>query len=145
MILPDSNLLIYAHMEQAKAHAAAKSWWESAVNSGAAIGLTWTTILGFLRLTTRRVVYQPPLTISQAEQHIAAIFTQPNIRIVEPGQRHAALLFQLLREAGIAGDLTTGAHLAAVALEWNATVYSADADFARWPAVKFVNPLAVSR
>ena len=142
MVLPDTNLLLYAHMEQSKAHRKALEWWEGVVNSGASIGLTWVTILGFLRLSTKRTVFRPPLTVPQAEEHISAWFAQPNIRIVEAGHRHAAFLFELLREAGIAGDLTTDAHLAAMALEWNATIYSADADFGRWPRVKWVNPLA---
>jgi len=47
-------------------------------------------------------------------------------------------------EAGMAGNLTTDAHLAAVALELGASVCSTDADFGRFPGVERISPLPTS-
>ena len=112
------------------------------MNSDQTIGLTWVTILGFLRLSTKRAVYDKPLSITQAEVNVRAWLAQPNVRILEPGNRHTEILFDLLRDLGTAGNLATDAHIAALALEWNGTVYSSDSDFSRWPQVRWVNPVA---
>jgi hypothetical protein len=68
----------------------------------------------------------------------------PNVDIVEPGPRHAEILFRLLRQVGVAGNLTTDAHLAALAIEHQAQLASTDHDFARFPGLRWFNPLARS-
>jgi predicted nucleic acid-binding protein len=67
---------------------------------------------------------------------------QPQVFLLHPGHRHAAILFDLLRRLGTAGDLTTDAHLAALAIEHQAEVCTTDADFARFPGLRWRNPLA---
>lgn len=42
---------------------------------------------------------------------------------------------------GSAGNLTTDAHLAALAIEHQAELHSSDADFARFPGLRWRNPL----
>jgi predicted nucleic acid-binding protein len=64
---------------------------------------------------------------------------------VTPGERHAEILFDLLLEVGIAGNLTYDAHLAALAIEYQAELVSADTDFGRFPGLRWFNPLAVRR
>lgn len=145
MILPDVNLLVYAYNSSTRQHAAAKLWWETALTDGLPVGLSWAVILGFIRLTTGRRVMLSPITIRQARGIVNSWLERPNVQIVMPGEKHPDLVFDLLDSAGGGGDLTTGAHLAALALEYLAIVATADADFSRFPGVRTVNPLAPRR
>ena len=121
---------------------AARVWLERALNSTSPVGLTWAALLGFIRLTTNRQVLLHPLSPGAACAHVRAWLAQPYVGIVHPGDRHAELLFGLLEAVGTAGNLTTDAHLAALALEHQAELHSTDADFARFPGLRWINPLA---
>lgn len=137
------NLLLYALNEDAPQHENARIWWEGAVNSGEPLGLAWAVILGFLRLSTRPGLFLRPLTCEQALVVVDRWLALPNVLPIHPGVRHWTVLRELLHRAGTAGNLTTDAHLAALAVEYGATLYSTDNDFVRFrPALLFVNPLA---
>ena len=142
MILPDVNLLIHAYDSGASGHVAARRWWERTLSGTEAVGLAWVTILGFIRLTTNRAVMTNPWPADVAVGHVEDWLAQPNVRTAHPGERHAALLFSLLRDLGAAANLTTDAHLAALAIEHGYTLYSLDADFGRFTGLKWRNPLA---
>ena len=142
MILPDVNLLIHAYNVESPSHAAARAWWEGALNSTRPVALTWAVLLGFIRLTTNRQVMAHPLLPAAACAHARAWLTRPYAAVVDPGVRHAEILFGLIEAVGTAGNLTTDAHLAALAIEHQAELHSTDADFARFPGLRWVNPLA---
>jgi uncharacterized protein len=142
VIVPDVNLLVHAYDSQSPRHAAARAWWERLLNSTQPVGLPWVVILGFIRLTTNRQVLTHPLTSSTACAHARAWLGQPYVGIAHPGERHAELLFGLLETVGAAGNLTTDAHLAAVAIEHQAELHSTDTDFARFPGLRWINPIA---
>ena len=144
MILPDVNLLIYAHDTAASRHEAARQWWDSALSGDEPVALAWATLLAFVRLTTNRVVFQQPFSVDEAVQRVEAWLGQPNVRIVQPGHRHAQLFFAFLRAVGTGGNLTTDAHLAALAVEQGCVLCTTDADFARFPGLTWRNPLATS-
>jgi uncharacterized protein len=138
----DLNLLLYATNADAPQHERARRWWESALNGDEQVGLTWPVLLGFLRLTTRAGLLPRPLTPRQALDAIDTWLGHPLTTVLQPGDDHWSVLRRLIDEAGAAGNLTTDAHLAAVTLEYAATLYSSDVDFARFPSLKTVNPLA---
>lgn len=142
MLIPDVNLLLYAHDTQSLRHSAAKEWWETLLGSQRPVGVAWVTILGFLRLTTHPKVSQNPLTPKMAIETVQSWFEVPSVRIVTPGEQHAAILFRLLEEVGVAGNLTTDAHLAALAIEYKAELASTDTDFARFSGLAWVNPVS---
>jgi toxin-antitoxin system PIN domain toxin len=142
MILPDVSLLIHAHNLDSPRHAPARAWWDKALSGTALVALTWPVILGFIRITTNRAVLENPWSVDDALQRVEAWLAQPNVRIVPPTHRHAELLFAFLRDAGVAGNLTTDAHLAALAVEHGCTVYTTDMDFARFAGVSWENPVA---
>lgn len=106
------------------------------------IALPWATLLGFIRITTNRAVFPSPLGVDEALTRVESWLARPNIRIIQPTHRHAELLAGFLRAAGTAGNLTTDAHLAALAVEHGCTLYSTDADFGRFPGLSWTNPLA---
>lgn len=141
MIVPDVNLLVYAYNRDAPHHADARSWWENLLNSDTPVALPWASVLGFVRLMTHRAVLTTPLMPAKATDHARGWMLRPNVEPLEPGERHLDILDRLLRVVGAGGNLTTDAHLAALAIEHQAELCSNDADFARFPGLRWRNPL----
>lgn len=144
MILPDVNLLLHAYNSQSPVHTAARRWWEARMTGDSPVQLPWVVILGFLRLATHRQISANPLPISAACDIVESWLTRPQVAVLHPGERHAAILFGLLRSTAAGGNLTTDAHLAALALEHDLEVCTTDADFARFPGLRWTNPLIES-
>lgn len=137
MWLPDVNVLLAASQRQAPYHAVARQRLEAAFDSGAPVGLAWVALLGFLRLTTNGRVFPVPMPVDEALRIVDGWLSHPGAMVLHPGPRHAALLGALLIGAGTAGNLTTDAHLAAIAIEHGATVASFDRDFSRFAGLRF--------
>ena len=142
MILPDVNLLLYAYNTDALEHSRAKAWWETCLSDIRPICLPWSVIVGYLRLTTNRSVQLEPASVPEAIRHIRSWLERPQVEILTPGPRHLDLLDSLLHDAGASGNLVMDAHLAALAIEHNAELHSNDADFSRFPGLRWINPLA---
>jgi len=143
VILTDLNILLYAYNPDFTRHRIAKQWWEHALDGRMGpVGLAWVTVLGFLRIATNRNALERPLRTEGAVEIVRSWLQQEPVRIVTPGERHAEILFGLLEELGTAGNLTTDAHLAALALEYRAEVATLDTDFARFPGLRWFNPLS---
>lgn len=145
MILPDVNPLLNAYNGDSPDHAVARRWWEAAVNDQEPIGLAWVTVLGFLRIMTSPKAMVRPMPVDAAVTAVEAWLQRPNVEIIEPGPRHPEILFRLLRQVGVAGNLTTDAHLAALAIEHQARLASTDTDFARFEGLHWFNPLAKAK
>lgn len=141
MIVPDVNLLIYAYDTNSRYHTAAKKWWEAALAGNRRVGLTWSTMLGFIRIATNPRVYVNPLTAKEATRTVRYWLNQPSVDILLPGEGHAELVLGLIDNVGVAGNLTSDAHLAAIAIEFQAELASNDQDFARFPGLRWFNPL----
>ena len=142
MILPDVNLLVHACNADSPRHAAARQWWEDALNGSEPVGLPWAVLLGYIRLTTNRQILASPLPATEACADVRAWLTRPNATVLHPGDGHAEILFHLLEDVGTASNLTTDAHLAALAIEHQALLCSTDADFARFSGLRWTNPIA---
>lgn len=145
MILPDINLLVYAYDPRSKNHAQARVWWEEQLNGSRMIGLAWIVLLGFIRLLTSRHIYPNPYTPAEILNIVQTWLEQPHVKIVHPSDQHFGLLAKLLEQLGTAGNLTTDAHLAALAIERGLILQTTDADFARFPGLKWNNPLLAAR
>lgn len=141
MILPDLNLIVYAHNADAPDHGAARAWWEGLLNGNEPVAIPWAVALGFVRLMTHRAVLITPLQPAAAIAHVRSWFAQPAVEHLEPGPRHLDILDRMLSAAGTAGNLTTDAHLAALAIEHQCELHSNDTDFARFPGLRWRNPL----
>jgi len=142
MIVVDLNLLLYALNEDAPLHARALAWWEGVMSSTTLIGLSWSVIIGFLRIATNSRVLPTPLTSAQAVEVVDLWLDHPLTRVLAPTERHWAILTELLEPLGTAGNLTSDAHLAALCIEHGARLYSADNDFARFAKLRWTNPLS---
>jgi toxin-antitoxin system PIN domain toxin len=141
VIIPDLNLVIYAHNVDAPHHAAARVWWEGLLNKDEPVAIPWDVVLGFVRLMTHRAVLITPMTPAAAMAHVRAWFARANVGHLEPGPQHLEVLERLLTSVGAAGNLTTDAHLAALAIEHQCEIHSNDNDFARFAGLRWRNPL----
>ena len=141
MKLIDANLLLYAVNKDAPLHAKAKAWLETTLSGRETVAFSWNVILAFVRLTTRPGLFRNALSPERAIDLVAAWLDQPSATVVHPGPRHLPILRGLLTSLGTGGNLTSDAHLAALAIEQNAELCSCDADFARFAGLDWRNPL----
>jgi toxin-antitoxin system PIN domain toxin len=144
MIVPDINLLVFAHNAAAPLHPAARHWWEDLLTREQPVGLPWAVTIGFVRLVTDPSVLAVPLAPAAALDRVEAWFTQPCVQPLDPGPRHLSILRALLAATNVAGRLTTDSHLAALAIEHQCELHSNDNDFERFPGLRWRNPLRAS-
>ncbi len=142
MKLVDLNLWIYSSNRDSHQHARAREWVESILSGEETVALAWSVILGFVRVTTRPGAFARPLTPEQAFDVVESWLSRPCVTILSPGDKHWSILRGLLEQTGTAGNLSSDAHLAALALEFGATLCSTDQDFVRFgKQLRFLNPL----
>lgn len=142
MKLVDLNILLYAVNRDSEPHRRAKAWLERTLSDDEPVALPWIVLLGFVRLTTTTRIMPHPLTTAQAIQLVDGWLAQPSVVALAPGERHWSVLRQLLASQKMAGDITTDAHLAALAIEHGCELCSTDGDFSRFKGLNWMNPLA---
>lgn len=140
MRLVDANVLLCAINRTAPDHATAKRWLDDALSGGATVGFAWVVLLAVVRLATRPGLFVRPLTVEEVAGVVRGWLSARPAAVVHPGERHLELLAEALGAAGTAGNLTTDAHLAALALEHHAAIITFDADFDRFPGVRWSRP-----
>lgn len=136
MVIVDANVLIYAVDTAGVHHARTREWLDSMLAGAESVGLAWVVLLGFIRLTTNASVFPHPLSPDQALDQVERWLGAPAALTVMPTPRHPSILRGLLAGVGTAGNLTTDAHLAALAVEHAAEIVSYDRDFGRFPGVR---------
>lgn len=141
MIVPDANVLVYAHNRSVPEHEAARHWWEAVVGGSEPVGIDWTVVLAFVRLLSSPTIVERPLAPSALLAKAGAFLEQPNVRLVTPGPRHVAIMRELFEVTGAGSRLTTDVHLAALAIELDGRLATTDADFSRFPRLRSFNPL----
>jgi hypothetical protein len=141
LILLDANILLYAYDRASERHRTAAAWLETALSETETVGISWSVLLAFLRITTSRRVLREPLSMTEAASAVSQWLERPNVRVIEPGERHWEILRSLLVEAQVLAGDVMDAHLAALAIEHGATVCTRDRDFARFPGLKTLDPL----
>lgn len=141
MILVDSNLLLYAHVASFQQHEAARDWLDLQLSKTAPVGLPWPSLVTFVRLVTNPRVFERPERVASAWKQVEDWLDQPPVWIPSPGERHREILGELLTGQSVKGNLVPDAHLAALAIEHGLILASVDGDFARFPGLKWQNPL----
>lgn len=142
MIVPDTNLLVYAFNDGAPHHEAARLWWESLVNGTERVGVPWVVSTGFVRLMTHPRALTSPISPADAIVHVRDWFRYAHVTPINPGAEHLTHMQRNLDAAGVGAGLVTDAHIAALAIEYQAEVHSNDSDFSRFPGLRWRNPLA---
>jgi toxin-antitoxin system PIN domain toxin len=140
--ITDMNVPLYAVDVPSPKHNAARHWLEAQLSGTETFAFAWMVLLAFLRLSTNPRVFDAPLGPAEAFDLVDGWLAQPCATVVHPTERHAAILRKLLEPLGTAGNLTTDAHLAALAIEHGADLCSSDSDFSRFTGVRWLDPLA---
>lgn len=141
MIVLDVNLLLYAHDSTSERHSVARAWLGKVFSGPELIGLPWQVIWAFLRLTTNPRIFENCLSMEEAVKIAQQWMELKQVRLLAPGERHWDLLRHILIEGRVRGPLTTHAELAALTIEHGGVLYTTDRDFARFPGLRWMNPL----
>ena len=143
MILIDANLLIYAFDSVSPYNSTAQSWLDEQLSGSSAVGIPWETFSAFLRIVTNPRIYPGVISIAEAWEQVRDWLQCEAVWTPMPTERHAGLLAQMLRVPGLRANDVPDAHLAALAISHGLILCSADAGFARFPGLRWTNPLAV--
>lgn len=141
MKLPDINLLVYSVDESSPHHGGSRAWLEQTLSGTEEVGFAWLALLGFIRISTNPSILGNPLSPARAFEFVDSWLDQPVATVVQPTPQHAATLRKLIEPIGTAGNLTSDAHLAALAIEHGAELCSRDADFSRFGGLRWTDPL----
>jgi toxin-antitoxin system PIN domain toxin len=142
MFLVDANILIYAAVPTMVQHDAARHWLDDKLAGTAqTVGLPWSSLVAYLRITTNHRIFAPPASIADAWRLATEWLQQAATWVPGPGPRHQYLLAEMIGTVRPVGDLIPDAHLAALAVEHGLTIASTDTDFARFSGVRWTNPL----
>ncbi|HVO80917.1 MAG TPA: type II toxin-antitoxin system VapC family toxin [Terriglobales bacterium] len=142
MIVLDANLLLYAYDSLSSQHARARAWVEQVFSGSEPVGLPWPTVAAFLRIMTHPRLPGERLTLNEAVAVVDRWLEQPNVRLLAPGEDHWRLFRQMIVEGQAPGALVSDAHLAALTIEYGGVLNTTDRDFARFPGLRWKNPLA---
>ncbi len=141
MIVPDINLLIYAYDSSSPFHSKAVQWWQSCLSGTKPVGMLDVVLFGFVRLVTHPRAFRNPMTAAEAAGHVRSWLEQPPVQVVSPGADHVMDTLALLESLGTAGNLVTDAQIAALVMDHEAVLHTADADFVRFPRLRWFNPI----
>jgi uncharacterized protein len=142
VIVLDANILLYAYDSASSHHAKARSWIEQVFSGATPIGIPWQTAGVFLRIMTNTRLPGERFSLSEAVQIVDRWLEQPNVRLLAPSEDHWPLFRQMIVEGQAPGPLITDAQLAALTIEYGGVLHSTDRDFARFPGLRWKNPLS---
>lgn len=146
MLLPDVNVLIYAHrVDSTPDHAKYAQWLVRIATGPEPFAISVLALSGLVRIATNRRVFARPSSVDEVFAFIRELSDRPNARVVGPGPDHFAIFEQLCRDAGATGKLVADAQHAAVAIEHGCTMVSTDSDFSRFPGLRWQHPLGGGR
>ena len=140
-MMPDVNVLIYAHRTTSSEHHAYARWLSDLATGNEPFALSEVACHGFIRIATNVGAFKDPSTLAQAVGFIEALRRQPLCRMVRPGPRHWDIFVQLCETAHAVGKLVADAYHAAVAIEHGCEWVTTDHDFGRFPGLRLRHPL----
>ncbi len=141
MIVLDANILLHAYEGSSTHHAKAQPWLEHLFSGSDPVGLPWQTVSAFLRIITNPKLTGTRLSAQQATQIVDQWLDLPNVRMLVPGDDHWKLFRRMIVEGQAPSALVSDAHLAALTIEYGGVLHTTDRDFARFPGLRWTNPL----
>jgi toxin-antitoxin system PIN domain toxin len=141
VIVPDVNVLVYAHREDAPDHQAYRGWLETVLLGDEPLGLSDLVLSGFLRVVTHPRVFKKPSPLDAALEFATQLRDSPTCVAVQPGLRHWEIFTRLCRQARVRGNLVADAFLAAMAIESGGEWITTDRDYSRFPGLRSRHPL----
>ncbi|HVN06337.1 MAG TPA: type II toxin-antitoxin system VapC family toxin [Bryobacteraceae bacterium] len=142
MILVDANLLVCAYVRSMPQNPAARIWLDQQLNGRTRVGLPWPSLLSFVRLVTNPRIFERPSPGPAAWAQVESWLDRPPVWIPSPTEHHREILGPLIQAGLSRANLVPDAHLAALAIEHGLVLCSTDSDFARFPGLRWQNPLA---
>lgn len=140
MILVDANILLYAEDSSNPKHETAREWWDAALSGSDRVCLCWPVLSAFIRIGTNPRVFRRPLVLEEAIERVESWLGQPCVEMVHSTDKHWSIFRTMLTQGQASANLVSDAHLAALAMEHGCVLVSSDADFARFPKLKWLNP-----
>jgi toxin-antitoxin system PIN domain toxin len=141
MVTPDANILLYAYNTADERHSAAKKWLENAMSGAEIFAFSWQAVTAFLRIASHPRSFPRPYSLSEITAIVGDWLDCENIILLAPTQRHWAIFNELILDGQTTGPMMMDAHLAALAIEHDATLATTDKDFSRFSGLKLTNPL----
>lgn len=142
MLMPDVNVLIYAHRRDShEEHRAYRAWLESLATGDEPFALSVLALVGVVRIVTNPKIFRQPSSLDEVFAFIRELVDRPNARLLAPGPRHLEIWERLCRKADATGKLAADAQHAAIAIEHGCTWVSTDADFDRFSELRWCHPL----
>ena len=142
MIFLDANLLIYSVNSDAPLYQQAKEWVETTLaGQRGPVALSWFTLVAFVRIITNPKIMTAPRSLDEALNQVNSWLLLPAVTLISPGPNHARHFETICRASNAKGNLVTDAHLAALAIEHDSELASCDTDFAKFPGLRWINPL----
>jgi uncharacterized protein len=143
VILVDANILLYAEDSLSPLNRKARLWWDDQLFQSRPVCLCWPILSAFIRIGTNPRVYDHPLSLDQALVRVQSWLDQPCMRVIRPTEQHWSIFKMMLKDGQAVANLVTDAHIAALAIEHGCDLASTDADFSRFPTLKWFNPLSL--
>ncbi len=144
MIVLDVNLLMYSYLRASPFHRVASRWFESVLSGSEQVGIPLHSVSGFIRITTHPRFSIGAVDLTTALSAVDSWLAEPNVNLLYPAEQHWPILRKMLIKGQALGDMSSDAHLAAITMENGGTLYTTDRDFARFPGLRWTNPLAAN-
>lgn len=141
MIVLDANIILYAYDAASSQHAKARVWLERVLSETEPVGLPWQTISAFVRIITNPRLPGERLNLSEAAHIVEEWLAQPNAHVLVPSDDHWLVFRRMMLEGQAPGVLVSDAELAALTIEYGGVLNTTDRDFARFPGLRWNNPL----
>jgi len=141
VIVVDANLLLYAYGEASPHHQRALKWLEAILSGTETVGLPWQTLAAFVRIATDHRVPGYRRSPEEVMQAVELWLERPQVRVLVPGDQYFRLFRKMVLEGKASGSLISDAEIAALTIEYGGVLHTADRDFARFPGLRWENPL----
>lgn len=141
-MIVDTNILLYAVDSASPHNECASTWLVDALNGDERIGFPWQSLIGFLRISTHPRIWENPLSSEEAHSYVDAWLATAPAWIPAPDGHTFNIYRRLTKKHSVTANIVPDAQLAATAIWLGVPIVSADTDFARFPEVRWINPLA---
>lgn len=141
MILLDTNILLYSFGSSLLQHGKAQTWLDRSLNGSVRVGMPWSSLIGFVRIASNPRAFEKAVSVAEAWAVVEAWLDCPVVWVPTPAEAHRAILGRMFHAIGNRKHLVQDAHVAALAIEHDLTLCTTDGDFARFPGLRWENPL----
>lgn len=142
MIAVDTNILVYAHREDAPFHRQAFQCITDLAESRVAWSIPWPCLHEFIAITTHARIFSPPSPLAAALAQVEAWMESPSLVLLSEERDYWLFFKRILSASKVSGAMVHDARIAALCLSHGIKeLLTADRDFGRFRDLKTRNPL----